>query len=110
MKKIMFVLLSMLMPILPIMADELAFTVDGLIYQHLGGLTGAVRLLGYDGDKCPSNVTIPATVTNDGRTYNVSTISSGAFYGCTNLVSVTMLNNGKYGVEIIEANTFHNCI
>lgn len=109
MKKIMFVLLSMLMPILPIMADELAFTVDGLIYQHLGGLTGAVRLLGYDGDKCPSNVTIPATVTNDGRTYNVSTISSGAFYGCTNLVSVTMLNNGKYGVEIIEANTFVGC-
>ena len=100
-----FIFLAVLMPML---ASALGFTVDGLNYEPLGGLTGAVRVLGPEGD-CPSNVTIPATVTNEGQTYNVSTISSGAFYGCTNLVSVTMLNEGKYGVEFIDANAFAGC-
>ena len=109
MKKIAFIILAMLLPILPIMADELAFTVDGLNYQHLGGLNQAVRLLGYEGDKCPQQVIIPATVSNAGKTYSVDVISSGAFLGCVDLISVEMKSSGDNGVKYIDPNSFAGC-
>ena len=109
MKKIAFIILAMLLPILPIMADELTFTVDGLNYQHLGGLNQAVRLLGYKGDKCPQKVIIPATVSNAGKTYSVDVISSGAFLGCVDLISVEMKSSGDNGVKYIDPNSFAGC-
>lgn len=109
MKKIAFIILAMLLPILPIMADELTFTVDGLNYQHLGGLNQAVRLLGYEGDKCPQKVIIPATVSNAGKTYSVDVISSGAFLGCVDLISLEMKSSGDNGVKYIDPNSFAGC-
>lgn len=91
------------------MADELTFTVDGLNYQHLGGLNQAVRLLGYKGDKCPQKVIIPATVSNAGKTYSVDVISSGAFLGCVDLISVEMKSSGDNGVKYIDPNSFAGC-
>ena len=91
------------------MADELTFTVDGLNYQHLGGLNQAVRLLGYEGDKCPQKVIIPATVSNAGKTYSVDVISSGAFLGCVDLISVEMKSSGDNGVKYIDPNSFAGC-
>ena len=91
------------------MASALAFTVDGLSYEHLGGLNDGVRLLGFVGDKCPSEITIPATVTNDNKTYSVEVISSGAFLGSTELTSVKMESQNKNGVKYIEPNSFAGC-
>ena len=91
------------------MASALAFTVNGLSYEHLGGLDNAVRLLGYAGDKYPSEITIPATVTNEGRTYSVDVISAGAFLGNTELTSVKMESQDKNGVKYIEPNSFAGC-
>ena len=106
MKKIAIILLATL---LPMMASALAFTVNGLSYEHLGGLNDGVRLLGFVGEKCPSEVIIPATVTNDGRTYSVEVISSGAFLGSKDLVSVEMKSQDKNGVRYIEPNSFAGC-
>ena len=106
MKKIVLSLISLL---LPMMASALAFTVDGLSYEHLGGLNDGVRLLGFVGDKCPSEITIPATVTNDNKTYSVEVISSGAFLGSTELTSVKMESQNKNGVKYIEPNSFAGC-
>lgn len=106
MKKIAIIFLATL---LPMIANALAFTVNGLSYEHLGGLNQAVRLLGFVGEKCPSQVIIPATVTNDGRTYSVDVISAGAFNGCTELTSVKMETKGDNGVKYIEPNSFAGC-
>ena len=107
MKKISLIIVAML---LPMMASALAFTVNGLSYEHLGGLTQAVRLIGYVTEECPSDVIIPATVSDGDRTYSVDNISSGAFWGCTNLRSVFMENDAAgNGVKYIDANSFSGC-
>ena len=51
------------------------------------------------------NVEIPETVTYDGQTYNVATVTSGAFSGCTGLISVTIPNS----VTTIESAAFAGC-
>ena len=51
------------------------------------------------------NVTIPASVTHDGKTYSVTTIADYAFGYCSYLTSVTI----PHSVMIIENNAFYNC-
>ncbi len=41
------------------------------------------------------NIVIPASITYNGKTYSVTSIGSGAFYGCTGLTSVTIPNSVK---------------
>ena len=51
-------------------------------------------------------VTIPATVTYNGKTYSVTSIGERAFYDCTGLTSVTISNS----VTRIGWYAFHYCI
>lgn len=55
--------------------------------------------------KPTGNMTIPATVSYMGGTYNVKTIASGAFSGCSGLHSVYIPNT----VTEIGEGTFSNC-
>lgn len=50
-------------------------------------------------------VVIPESVTYNGKTYSVTTIESNAFYGSSNLQSVTIPNS----VVSIENSVFYNC-
>ena len=56
-------------------------------------------------NKKVTRVTIPATVTIDGITYNVTGIAKNAFKGCSKLKSVTIGKN----VETIGAKAFYGC-
>ena len=55
----------------------------------------------YSGD-----VVIPEQVTYNGKTYNVTTISNGAFESCIGLLSVTIPSS----IKIIDIDAFKNCI
>ena len=51
------------------------------------------------------NVTIPPKIVVDGKEVPVTSISYGAFSGCSNLVSVTIPNS----ITVIGGGTFSNC-
>ena len=51
------------------------------------------------------NLTIPSSVTNNSKTYSVTSIGDYAFYGCSRLTSVTIGNS----VTSIADNAFYGC-
>ena len=61
----------------------------------------------YNGpiDKTATSITIPATVEIDGQVYAVTTISTNAFSGCNNLITIVI----PEGITTIEANAFKGC-
>lgn len=85
------------------------FEVDGIYYNILTENTCAVTFAGdtYNSvaDEYEGDVTIPATVSNDGIEYNITTIGSRAFTNCKNLVSISMPNS----ITTIERAAFSGC-
>ena len=78
------------------------FSNDGLTYiVDTPSLTAEVTL--YDQSK--SSVTIPETVSFDGRIYRVTSIGKFAFYQCRNVLSVTIPNS----VTSIGSSAFEDC-
>ena len=82
-------------------ASAYDFEVDGIYYYtSSNNATVTSRSNGYSGD-----VNIPASVTYDGVTYNVTSIGNNAFYGCRGLTSITIPNS----VTSIESGAFLYC-
>ncbi len=77
---------------------------DNGIYYTVNGTNASVANNGsfntYSGD-----VVIPATVTHNGNTYNVTSIGFQSFYNCTGLTSVSI----PEGVNYIMGQAFYNC-
>lgn len=110
------------------------FEVDG-IYYNITSSTNFTVSVSYRGDNYSSyskeysgEVVIPETVTYNGMTYRVTSISSYAFYGCSSLSQISIGKNvssiGSYafygckalssvvipeGVKNIYSYTFYNC-
>ncbi|MBP5501237.1 MAG: leucine-rich repeat domain-containing protein [Bacteroidales bacterium] len=81
------------------------FVIDNLGYI-INGDEKTVTLAGYDKSNEPSGeLIIPATVTNNNITYNVTAIREYAFDGCSSLTSVTI----PKGVTSIGDNAFREC-
>lgn len=103
--------LSFLLTMLLCMTGETAFAADisaknddgvTIYYLFINDSTElAVTYTGiaYTSDKLPfennytGKVVIPESVTYNGKTYSVTSIGNGAFYGCTDLTSVTIPNS-----------------
>jgi len=66
------------------------FVAGGIYYSiNTGGVSVTVTT-GDSGFRYNGDVTIPATVSNDGKTYNVTAIGYEAFYQCSELESITL--------------------
>ena len=103
MKKIMFVLLSILMPLLANGATT-TFQVGGINYETLEEDNQAVNVT-YGSTKYSGDIVIPATVTYGGKTYSVKKIGQGAFWECTGLKSIVL----PEGLVEIENSSFTGC-
>lgn len=103
MKKIAFIFLAMLLPMLAYGATT-KFQVGGISYETLEDDPQAVKVvsgnLKYSGD-----VVIPATVTSGGKTYTVKKIGQWAFWECTGLKSIVL----PEGLVEIENSSFTGC-
>ena len=86
-------------PVLNIFADSI--TVSGVTYTYSGS---TASVTGHTGS-LSSSVTIPATISVDGSTYNVTSIGINAFLYCDSLSSVTIPSS----VTSIGDSAFGNC-
>ncbi len=97
MKKFLFLTLALMMSLFAMAATD--FEVDGICYGILSEdeLTAEVV---YNNGAYEGDVTIPARVTNDGKTYTVTALHNQAFFQCTNLYAVsipaTVTDLGQY--------------
>lgn len=77
--------------------------IDGIKYYYYGSYD--VKVSGVDPDIFTGDLVIPETVVYNDKTYVVSEILGGAFYGCSNLQSVTIPNS----VTRIGDSAFERC-
>lgn len=81
------------------------FVVDGIYYYVKSLSTVKVTYKDAAFNSYRGSLTIPATVTYNGRTYDVVAVDDDAFRDCTSLESVVLPNS----VEIIGDRAFYNC-
>ena len=101
MKKFIFTILLMLMPVMHVMGIVYYTYVDGLYYDFKSDGTAAVSShikygRGEYSQDYSGDVVIPPTVTYNKRTYRVTSINEGAFSHCSDLNSVTIPNSITY--------------
>lgn len=106
MKKIILGILLMI----PLMSKAYTFTVNGIYYDFYDTGVAVVEgpySGGGTGDKGPysGNITIPNSVTYNGRSYDVVAIDEDAFSDCYELTSVVIGDN----VKSILDGAFTNC-
>lgn len=98
-KRILIVLLLFL----PLVARAASFT-DGTFAYEINRdkqtVTVVANTSAYSGD-----LVLPATVTNDGQTYEVTEIGESAFKDCTRLYSIQL----PEGLKIIGSKAFSGC-
>ncbi len=85
------------------------FEVDGIHYAYLGEDNVEVCFKGAYWDsftgEYTGDVTIPATVSYDGKTYNVTVIGESSFQNCSGLTGITIPS----GVTTIGNSAFMDC-
>ncbi len=80
------------------------FEVDG-IYYNKSGSNAMITYKDSNYNSYSGDVVIPETVTYEGTTYNVTTIGSSAFSGCSGLTSIEIPNS----VTTIGNDAFFDC-
>ncbi len=80
--------------------------VNGIFYEcHNITNTSKYYATVVSGGSYSGNIVIPDSITSEENTYNVTSIGSRAFYGCTGLTSITIPNS----VTSIRKEAFSNC-
>ena len=104
--KTLSILLAVLMSMAASMASAHDFEVDGIYYQITSSTKPYTVAISYDRSiKYTGSVTIPETVSYNGKVYSVTSIGDEAFRYCRGLTSVTIPNS----VTSIGNNAFRDC-
>ena len=85
-------LLSVLMVMMPLMANAYDAEIDG-IYYNFSGSEASVTYRDSQYANYSGSVTIPESVTYNGKTYSVTGINGWAFAYCSELNSITIPNS-----------------
>ena len=98
--KTLSILLAVLMSMAASMASAHDFEVDGIYYQITSSTTPYTVAVSYEGpswdyssDEYTGRITIPETVSYNGKVYSVTSIGYEAFRYCRGLTSVTIPNS-----------------
>jgi len=121
-------LLFILVALLSLVASAYDAEIDGLYYNLSEGNAVVTRDDLHESNLYSGNVSIPESITYNGKTYPVTGIDGSAFGNCRNLTSVTIpesvtnIGNGAFqgcralnsviipkGVTEIDQNVFMNC-
>ena len=100
MKKIIFILWALILPMLAI-AD--AVEIDGVYYNLVSKINSAE--VTSNPNKYTGVVRIPNSVIYEGKKYNVNSIGEKAFLGCSSLSSITIPNS----INTIGQDAFKGC-
>lgn len=98
----LIVLMTFLLMQLPIFAQS-SWTYGNLKFTVISEIDAEVSVVGCTEEI--KDLIIPSTVTNNGKTYSVTSIGDGAFFNCISLTSV----NIPYGVTSIGYGAFTYC-
>ena len=101
MKKLLFLLMMML---LPMVAMPIEVEIDGLWYEIITK-TGEAKVIKSQNVTYSGNIVIPETVEYEGNVYNVTGIGNEAFWGCSSLKNITISDN----ITNIGQYAFYNC-
>ena len=98
MKRTLFLICTLLCA--NVLLAQTTFVVGDLTYEITNGNEVAVA----DCNESATSVVIPSTITNEGQTYNVTSIGYGAFAWCNSLTTITIPNS----IENINFYAFFN--
>lgn len=77
--------------------------IDGIYYELKDSVATVVS--GNEGEEYEGDITIPSSITYEGKTYKVAEIGKSAFWGCISLAKVKMPST----VATIGENAFGAC-
>ena len=103
MKKLFVFLFSLILSVVfSTSASAYDVEIDGIYYNLISeGKTAEVT---YGGEEYSGEVVIPSYITSEGKEYTVTSIGKKAFYGCSDLTSVTIPNSvTSIGVEAFQS-------
>ena len=88
-----------------IVGQNYDFEANGIYYIITGPNTASVTYKDKNYNSYSGSLTVPSTVTHEGKTYTVTAVGRAAFYKCTALTSVSLPST----IQTLDYGAFYQC-